>query len=125
MRAKADSSGLAVWGSCLLVSKWTHSLWASHERRGLKLPVCEEGWQPATLFCPSVQPTSHIHLTTFSFCFTRKSLALPIIAFTTMLGYCCCSVAESCPILCNLMDCYTPGFPVLYYLLEFAVFPIY
>ena len=32
----------------------------------------------------------------------------------------CCSVAKSCPSLCDPMDCNTPGFPVLYYLPEFA-----
>ena len=32
---------------------------------------------------------------------------------------CCCSVAQSCPTLCNL-NCTMPGFPVLHYLLEFA-----
>ena len=32
----------------------------------------------------------------------------------------CCSVAQSCPTLCNSMDCSTPGFPVFHYLLEFA-----
>ena len=31
-----------------------------------------------------------------------------------------CSVTESCPTLCNPMDCSTPGFLVLHYLLEFA-----
>ena len=30
------------------------------------------------------------------------------------------SVAKSCPILCNPMNCGTPGFPVLHYLPEFA-----
>ena len=30
------------------------------------------------------------------------------------------SVAQSCPILCDPMDCSTPGFPVLQHLLEFA-----
>ena len=34
--------------------------------------------------------------------------------------YCCCSVAKSCPILCNPMDYSTPGFPLLHCLLEFA-----
>ena len=33
---------------------------------------------------------------------------------------CCCSVALSCPALCDSMDCNTSGFPVLYHLLEFA-----
>ena len=40
-------------------------------------------------------------------------LALPAIL-------CCCSVTESCPPLCDPMDCSTPGFPVLCYLPEFA-----
>ena len=34
--------------------------------------------------------------------------------------YCCSSVAHLCLILCNLMDCSTPDFPVLHHLLEFA-----
>ena len=32
----------------------------------------------------------------------------------------CCPVTKSCPTLCDHMDCSTPGFPVLYYLPEFA-----
>ena len=32
---------------------------------------------------------------------------------------CCCTVAQSCLILCNPMNCHTPGFPILHYLLEF------
>ena len=35
-------------------------------------------------------------------------------------GLCCCSVAQSCPALCDTINCSTPGFPVLHYLLEFA-----
>ena len=33
---------------------------------------------------------------------------------------CCYSVTQSCPTLCNPLDCSTPGFPVLHYHLEFA-----
>ena len=33
---------------------------------------------------------------------------------------CCCSVAQSCPTLCNPMGCRTPGFPVLHHLPELA-----
>ena len=33
---------------------------------------------------------------------------------------CCCSVAQSCLTLCDLMDCSMPGCPVLHYLWEFA-----
>ena len=35
---------------------------------------------------------------------------------------CCFPVAKSCPTLCDPMDCSTPGFLILYYLLEFAQF---
>ena len=34
--------------------------------------------------------------------------------------YCCCLVTQSCPPLCDPMDCSTPGFPVLPHLPEFA-----
>ena len=34
--------------------------------------------------------------------------------------YCCCLVAQSCPILCNPMNSSTPGFPVLHHLPKFA-----
>ena len=33
---------------------------------------------------------------------------------------CCCSVAKSCPTLCNPMDCSMPGLPVLHHLPELA-----
>ena len=48
----------------------------------------------------------------------------PLLAFcrssqwSMFLG--CCSVAQSCLILCDPLDCNTPGFPALHYLLEFA-----
>ena len=32
----------------------------------------------------------------------------------------CCSITQSCPTLCNPMDCNTPGFAILHYLSEFA-----
>ena len=32
----------------------------------------------------------------------------------------CWSLAQSCPHLCDPMDCIMPGFPALYHLLEFA-----
>ena len=32
----------------------------------------------------------------------------------------CCSVTQSCPTLCNPMECSTPGFPVLHHIPEFA-----
>ena len=36
------------------------------------------------------------------------------------LWICCCSVAQSCPTLCDLMDCSPAGLPVLHHLPEFA-----
>ena len=36
----------------------------------------------------------------------------------------CCSVAQSCPTLCDPMDCSTPGFPVLHQLQELAQTPV-
>ena len=33
---------------------------------------------------------------------------------------CCCSVTNLCLTLCNLMDCSTPGLPVLHHLPDFA-----
>ena len=33
---------------------------------------------------------------------------------------CCCSLAKSCPTLCNPMDCIMPSFPVFHNLPEFA-----
>ena len=43
----------------------------------------------------------------------------------TQLGCCCCSVTQSCPTLCNPMDCSTPGFPILPCLLELAQTPVH
>ena len=39
-----------------------------------------------------------------------------------MVYFCCyyCSVAKSCPTLCDPIDCSTPGSSVFHYLLEFA-----
>ena len=35
-------------------------------------------------------------------------------------SFCCCSVTQSCPTLCDPMDFSIPGFPILHYLPEFA-----
>ena len=45
------------------------------------------------------------------------SLILPL---STDLTIYCCSIAKSCLTLCDPMDCSTPGFPVLHYLLGFV-----
>ena len=58
-----------------------------------------------------------------TFCY----LLLPIVIYQSSQEYSSSyysvefsSVAQSCPTLCNPMDCNTPGFPVLHQLLEFA-----
>ena len=38
----------------------------------------------------------------------------------TLEFHSCCSVAKSCPSLCDPVKYSMPGFPVLHYLLEFA-----
>ena len=43
--------------------------------------------------------------------------------FPQELFVCCCSVAQSRPTLCDLVDCSMPASPVLHYLLEFAQTP--
>ena len=40
--------------------------------------------------------------------------------FIQATQFSCCSAAQSCLILCNLVDCSTLGFPVLHHLLELA-----
>ena len=42
------------------------------------------------------------------------------VCLSLMLRSYCCSVVQSCPTLWDPMDCSTPGFPVLHYLLEYA-----
>ena len=42
------------------------------------------------------------------------------LASSNTFIYCCYSVSQSCPTLCDPMDCIIPGFPVLYCLPEFA-----
>ena len=46
-------------------------------------------------------------------------ISLQMTQFHSFL-YCCSSVTQLCPALCDPMDCSTPGFPVLHQLLELA-----
>ena len=50
------------------------------------------------------------------FAFLHSSLFGLVLVIT----YCCCSVAQSCPTLCNPMHYSMPGFPVLHNLPESA-----
>ena len=49
-----------------------------------------------------------------------KTRASIILLITLCPLCCCCSVTQSCPALCNPVNCRTPGFPVLNHLPELA-----
>ena len=49
-----------------------------------------------------------------------KVYSFYLLQWNYLYHNCCCSVTKSCLTLCDPMNCSTPGFPVLRYLLEFA-----
>ena len=60
-------------------------------------------------------------------CSKRRSYSFDVLELLSLylllnvfLYCCCCSVAQSCPTLCDPVDCSTPGFSVLHCLLQFA-----
>ena len=90
--------------------------------------LCQSDYVIRFLFeCVNV-PVSRLRVSTSSiwlgFCECEsvrmhvKSMNVSMSLFLSALG--CCSVTQSCPTLCNPMDCSMPGFPVLHYFLEFA-----
>ena len=56
----------------------------------------------------------------FSVQFFNQCLVLFQVQVFYILYCCCCSVVQSCPTLCNPINCSTPGLFVPNYLLEFA-----
>ena len=56
-------------------------------------------------------------------CMIQQVFAL--LGFTLCSIWICCSVAKSCPTLCDPMDCSTSGSSVLHYILEFAHILVY
>ena len=53
-------------------------------------------------------------------CFANTFLRIFVFIFLRDICCCCCLVIKPYPTLSDSMDCSTPGFPVLYYLLQFA-----
>ena len=67
---------------------------------------CREDW------------SGKIHI--LGYIFEKASPSSPSPAKPCNIYCCCCSISQSCLILCNSMDGSTPGFPVLHHLLELA-----
>ena len=61
----------------------------------------------------------NIELSGFFVCFGYL-LLIRYILCKYLLPFICCSVTKSCPTLCYLMDCSTPGLPVHHQVLELA-----
>ena len=76
--------------------------------RFLGLRRVPELWNPVPGRLPAEPPVQALVLGSSSFSHRR--------GFSVRLS----SVAQSCPTFCDLMDCSTPGLPVLHHLLEFA-----
>ena len=115
-------SGSEVTQSCPTLSgPMDHSLAGSSVRGIFQARVLEWGAiafsEQGTIadiywFCLSNTPNSFGKvLPTYSLWYQQSIYTLPLLLLL---------VAQSCPILCNPMDCSTPGFPVLHYLPEFA-----
>ena len=50
---------------------------------------------------------------------------LPLQGCCSVLNCCSATEQQSCPILCDPIDCSTPGFPVLHHLPELAQTPVH
>ena len=76
------------------------------------------------LMCPTYKSLikvcgGHCHLSCLDFKTTNIERHQSL-SFYEVFGKYCCSVAQSCPTLCDPMDCSMPGFPVLQHLGELA-----
>ena len=61
-----------------------------------------------------------LHLFEWENVISLRVRALAILYISGYRQHSCCSVTQLCLTLWNSMDCSTPGFPILYYFLEFA-----
>ena len=62
-----------------------------------------------------IRPNSYLCKSKIKFCL---DLLMYVWIFLYLLF--CCSVVQSCPTLCDPMDCSASGFPILHHLPEFA-----
>ena len=119
---------------CWWERKLVQPLWKTVWRFPRKLKV-ESPYDPATPFLGINPDKTIIQKDTCTSMFTAvlstitktwKQPKCPLIdkwikkiKYTYTMEY-CCSVAQSCLILCNPMDCSIPGLPVPHYLLKFV-----
>ena len=123
---------LALWGSCGLIS----CPFAFHAKetggslrpssgppfltspRLLSYEQVPRALERMEYSVPILECKGFILCDSFSTLFTQNKEFLPCAPVHTSMLYihCCCSLAKSCPTLCDPMDCSAPGFPVLHYL---------
>ena len=106
------------WLECKLVWGTTIKIWLSNFILGIfmiHIALRDYSWQrfnskrlEAILSPPKVIGYIILYTYNMEYCRAKKRVC------------CCCSVAQSCPTLCDLMDRSTPGFLVLHHLLELA-----
>ena len=102
-----------LWTCCILhlTLPWPH-IWVLLQMPTFPLPVPASFHQHLCIsLSEKLFPTSQARLDSLSSYFIRMSQCR-IIQFS--------SVAQSCPTLCDPMDCSTPGLPVLHHLPEFT-----
>ena len=134
-----DATILVLWVlSCKLTLSWLNhlpkapplntitlqhmNLWVRHKpsvhstyaikgkRHMLSWVSCHSDWFTSSeVFHKKVLDTGSSHHTT---------LLLTSAFSVYCLQYCCCSSTQSCPTLCDPMDCSKPGFTVFHHLLE-------
>ena len=112
---------------CLVVLGLSGSMLDLVSQLGIKLRLPELGmWTNST--GPPGKPQVFF-LITMKVEVTLRLLHLkspnPTKVIVLMVPFCCCSVAQSCPTLCDRMDCSTPGVPVLDHLPELAQTPVH
>ena len=94
-------------------------------RRGRRKGSKQRARQPDWLYYSILAPLSVLHH--FGLCEPVSALSWPNLpVLVSGLPFICCHVVTKscpCPSLCDRVNCSTPGFPVLHYLLEFAETP--
>ena len=93
--------------------QWGRPSQSSHGRRSARRARTPLGtWPGSQMTChPSRGFSNQQHLV-LQRTFSSFTFSLPTVH--------CCSLTKSCPTLCDLMHCSTPGFPVLHHLLVFV-----